>query len=143
MRISDWSSDVCSSDLNLLKCLTSGKLTSKYCSAVLAVPTNLLKLQQLCKKAENSKLELCKVISSLPDLGGLPTGTSSGARANGQGSKGVEDLINNLGLLSLPGLKLNRSTPGGPSVQGTATIGELSEVYNPTLVRLLVPGVAR
>src|SRR3546814_12006457 len=97
MRISDWSSDVCSSDLNLLKCLTSGKLTSKYCSAVLAVPTNLLKLQQLCKKAENSKLELCKVISSLPDLGGLPTGTSSGARANGPGSKGVEDLINTPG----------------------------------------------
>ncbi|NYG58796.1 phospholipid/cholesterol/gamma-HCH transport system substrate-binding protein [Nocardioides daedukensis] len=130
---------------NLLKCLTSGKLTSKSCSDVLAVPSNLLKLQKLCKKSENSKLELCKVINSLPDLGlgGLPTGTSSGARADSKSSNGVEDLINSLGLLSLPGLKLNRSTPGGPSVQGTATIGELSEVYNPTLVRLLVPGVAR
>ncbi|WP_200950128.1 MCE family protein [Nocardioides sp. Root151] len=105
---------------DLLSCLTSGSLSSKACVKVLRTPENLLKLQRLCKKPANQNLPVCKLLNGLPDLG-------LGTVGDGLG-------LDNLGL--------GRAAPGTPSLRGTANLDQLMQVYNPTLVRVLLPGVS-
>ncbi|MDT0200757.1 MCE family protein [Nocardioides sp. AE5] len=143
---------------DLLACITSAGENSDACEGILNYPGNLLAIGDLCDDDLYRNQPVCQVVSGLfGGLGlsdGLP-GTSSGQSgaqppASGQATpkpsaptNPIEKLVEDLGLLGLPGLKLNRTAPGGPAIQGTASVAELAKVYNPSLVYLLVPGVAQ
>ena len=106
---------------NVAKCLKSGDLSSKACQKVLATPSELLKLQQECKKQQNQDKDVCKQLNMLPGLPPAPTS-----------------------LPGLPGLGLPRAgfgttTPVSPT-KGP-TMAQLMASYDPTLVSLLVPGM--
>lgn len=101
---------------DLLSCLTSGKLNSPECKQVLKVPGNLLKLQKLCKQKKNKDLPVCTLLNGL----GLDLG------------------LDKLG----EGLGLGRTAPGR-SLRGTTDLGTMMKTYDPTLARLLLPGVAQ
>lgn len=106
---------------DLLNCLTSGSLTSPECKKVLQTPGNLLKLQKLCKKKKNKDLPVCTLLNGL----GLDLG--------------LDELGEGLG----EGLGLRRSATGEKSLRGTTNLGTLMETYDPTLARILLPGVAQ
>lgn len=100
---------------DVLKCLTSGSLTSKACLEVLATPGKLLKLQELCLKKANKDTVVCQLLGNIPGLPALP---------------GLPELPIVGGLLR----------PGFDSERGP-TMAELAAIYDEDLVTLLVPGM--
>lgn len=112
---------------NVLDCLASGDLTSAACQKVLATPTDLLTLQEECRKERNKDKDVCREINQLPNLP-LPTETTS--------VPGVP-----LPLPSLPTVPgLGRAGTQERTAQGP-TYGELMDSFDPALVSLLVPGM--
>ena len=112
----------------------------------------LIDLSKLCQGAldtiekcyANPSLANCNLLSgalktSLCKSAPLPLlcGTTSGGTGGGTtGGTPLQNLQNALGGL------LKRAAPGSPGTDRT-TYGELMKQYDPDLVRLLVPGVAR
>jgi phospholipid/cholesterol/gamma-HCH transport system substrate-binding protein len=115
---------------NVLDCLASGDLTSPACQKVLATPTDLLTLQQECRKERNKDKDVCREINQLPNLP-LPTETTT--------VPGVPVPLPSIpGVPSLPGVGragTQERTPRGP------TYGQLMDSFDPALVSLLVPGM--
>ena len=117
---------------NVLECLASGDLTSPACQAVLATPTELLKLQEECRKERNKDKDVCRELNQVPNLPvPLPTETTT--------VPGVPVPVPSLpGVPTLPGAGragTQQRTPQGP------TYGELMDSFDPALVSLLVPGM--
>ncbi|MBO0843963.1 MAG: MCE family protein [Nocardioides sp.] len=110
---------------DVAKCLQSGDITSKVCQRVLNDPQELLKLVASCKKHKNHGNAVCQVLGSLPSL---PTAGTGGPSLSLPTS-----LLPSLGLRSAP-----RPAPFG---RRGPTMGQLSRMYDPALVRLLVPGM--
>jgi phospholipid/cholesterol/gamma-HCH transport system substrate-binding protein len=115
---------------NVLDCLASGDLTSPACQKVLATPTDLLTLQQECRKERNKDKDVCREINQLPNLP-LPTETTT--------VPGVPVPLPSIpGVPSLPGVGragTQERAPRGP------TYGQLMDSFDPALVSLLVPGM--
>jgi phospholipid/cholesterol/gamma-HCH transport system substrate-binding protein len=128
---------------NLLKCLTSGNLSSQACKDLLAAGTTLLDLLNACKKPANRDTALCATLNQVPGLPNL-TGIAPSqlpSLLNQILPSPLNDTLSGL----LPGLL--RAAPGAAvasdgAVKGSFTYDELSEVYDPSLVRLLVPGLS-
>ena len=122
---------------NVLACLRSGSLTSAECQKVLNNLRDLQRLREECQKPENQRRDVCKQLNALP---GTPPGGPVPSMPP------IPPLPTNgpTSLPSLPGLPGLGRAPAG-EVRGTPaqgpTYGELMEVYDPTLVRLLVPGL--
>ena len=115
---------------NVLDCLATGDLTSPACQKVLASPTDLLKLQQECRKERNKDKDVCRELNQLPNLP-LPTETTT--------VPGVPVPLPSVpGVPTLPGVGrpgTQERSPGGP------TYGQLMDSFDPALVSLLVPGM--
>lgn len=109
---------------NVTKCLQSGDLSSKACQKVLATPSELLKLQQECKKQQNENKDVCKQLNQVPGLPPLPTGLPG---------------LPGLGGAALPRTGFGTSTAVSPT-KGP-TMAQLMQTFDPTLVSLLVPGM--
>jgi phospholipid/cholesterol/gamma-HCH transport system substrate-binding protein len=117
---------------DVLECLASGDLTSPACQGVLATPTELLELQQECRKERNKDKDVCRELNQVPNLPvPLPTETTT--------VPGVPVPVPSLpGVPTLPGAGragTQQRTPQGP------TYGELMDSFDPALVSLLVPGM--
>lgn len=114
---------------NVLECLASGDLSSAACQEVLATPTDLLTLQEECRKKANEDKDVCRELNQLPNLPvPLPTETTT--------VPGVPVPLPS--VPSVPGLGragTQERTPRGP------TYGELMDTFDPALVSLLVPGM--
>lgn len=124
---------------NLLACLTSGNLNSKACKDLLAAGTTLADILNACKKPANRDTALCDVLNQvpgLPNLGGvIPSAVPS--TINKLLPSPLADMLNGL----LPGLL--RAAPGADGQpRGSFTYGQLGQLYDPSLVRMLVPGLA-
>ncbi|MFT4262426.1 MAG: MCE family protein [Nocardioides sp.] len=122
---------------NLTKCLTSGDLSSQACKDLLAAGTTVLDIINACKKPSNRDTALCKLINQVP---GLPTAgvtiiPSDLASQLASAIPGVGDVLGG----ALAGLS---RAPVGADGRSKVTYEQLSEVYDPSLVRLLVPGLA-
>jgi phospholipid/cholesterol/gamma-HCH transport system substrate-binding protein len=115
---------------NVLDCLSSGDLNSPACKKVLATPTDLLTLQQECRKERNKDKDVCRELNQLPNLP-LPTETTT--------VPGVPVPVPSLpSLPPLPGVGragTQQRVPRG------LTYGQLMESFDPALVSLLVPGM--
>jgi phospholipid/cholesterol/gamma-HCH transport system substrate-binding protein len=114
---------------NVTKCLQSNDIESKACKKVIANAEALLKLREECAKPENEDKDVCREVNLIP---GPPLSENTGG--------GPLDPITS--ALGRPGL----SRPGhGPTADWSAsrgpTMGQLMELYDPTLVHLLVPGM--
>lgn len=117
---------------DVLECLASGDITSPACQAVLATPTELLKLQEECRKERNKDKDVCRELNQVPNLPvPLPTETTT--------VPGVPVPVPSLpGVPTLPGAGragTQQRAPQGP------TYGELMDSFDPALVSLLVPGM--
>jgi phospholipid/cholesterol/gamma-HCH transport system substrate-binding protein len=117
---------------NVLECLASGDINSPACQQVLATPTELLRLQEECRKERNKDKDVCRELNQLPNLPvPLPTETTT--------VPGVPVPVPSLpGVPTLPGAAragTQQRTPQGP------TYGELMDSFDPALVSLLVPGM--
>ncbi|WGL52004.1 MCE family protein [Nocardioides sp. BP30] len=149
----------------VVKCLTSGSLTSQACINVLASVKALTQLKSECLKTANSGTAVCKVLNMIPGLpnlstilpsqlagllGGILGQGSSGSGSATQPSSGSSGL---LGLGTL-GLRQQAGSAADPAAQGAEraslqlqtgpkgpTYGELAALYDPDLVSLLVPGL--
>lgn len=114
---------------NVLECLASGDLSSAACQKVLATPTDLLTLQEECRKKGNEDKDVCRELNQLPNLPvPLPTETTT--------VPGVPVPLPS--VPSVPGLGragTQERTPRGP------TYAELMDTFDPALVSLLVPGM--
>lgn len=114
---------------NVLECLASGDLSSAACQEVLATPTDLLTLQEECRKKANEDKDVCRELNQLPNLPvPLPTETTT--------VPGVPVPLPS--VPSVPGLGragTQERTPRGP------TYGELMDTFDPALVSLLIPGM--
>jgi phospholipid/cholesterol/gamma-HCH transport system substrate-binding protein len=114
---------------NVLECLASGDLSSAACQEVLATPTDLLTMQEECRKKSNADKDVCRELDQLPNLPvPLPTETTT--------VPGVPVPLPS--VPSVPGLGragTQERTPRGP------TYGELMDTFDPALVSLLVPGM--
>jgi phospholipid/cholesterol/gamma-HCH transport system substrate-binding protein len=114
---------------DVLTCIQSGDITSKACQKVLANLEKLTKLREECAKKKNRDKDVCKQLNTVP---GLPTPSGTGPL----------DPIT--GIL---GGGLGRIAPragvgwGGDDGAAGPTMGDLSDVYDPALVALLVPGM--
>lgn len=113
----------------LTRCLRSGDLTSKPCRKLLATPEGLLKLREACLRKKYEDTVLCRALNQVPGLPdpGLPLPT--------------DGILGGLGDT----LGLNRSGVG-PAISASPrgpTMGQLSRVFDPALVQLLVPGMVR
>jgi phospholipid/cholesterol/gamma-HCH transport system substrate-binding protein len=122
---------------NVLACLRSGSLTSAECAKVLRNATDLLRLREECQKPENQGRDVCKQLNDIPGLpsdGPIPTTLPSTLAT--LLPPGVPTALPSLpGLGRAPAGGMQRPPGAGP------TFGELLEAYDPTLVRLLVPGM--
>ncbi|UDY23974.1 MCE family protein [Nocardioides sp. Kera G14] len=129
---------------NLTKCLQSGSLSSQACKDLIATPGALLNLLNECKKPANRNTSLCKGLNQLPGLPNL-TGTTGGILPSSVASQ-LNSALPGLGDALTSGLGLLRAAPGatsdGKTLTGSFTYDELSSAYDPSLVRLLVPGLA-
>ena len=115
---------------NVLDCLASGDLTSPACQKVLAAPTDLLQLQQECRKERNKDKDVCRELNQLPNLP-LPTETTT--------IPGVPVPLPSVpGVPTLPGV--GRAGTQERAAQGP-TYGQLMDSFDPALVSLLVPGM--
>lgn len=114
---------------NVLDCLRSGDLTSDACQEVLGAPTDLLTLQQECRKPENRDKDVCRELNEVPQLPvplpsetttvpGVPVPLPSVPTVPGLGRAGTQE-----------------RRVGGP------TYGQLMDTFDPALVSLLVPGM--
>ncbi|WP_300682234.1 MCE family protein [Nocardioides sp.] len=141
---------------NLLTCLTSGSLSSKACKDLIASGTTLVNILNECKKPSNRDTALCDVLNQVPGLPNLSGIVPSQIPSvlNSLLPNPLNDVLSGL----LPGLL--RAAPGSPTatassgpsgsaapsasgtVSGRFSYSELSRAYDPTLVRLLVPGLA-
>jgi phospholipid/cholesterol/gamma-HCH transport system substrate-binding protein len=132
---------------NLLKCLASGSLTSKACKDLIASGTTLVDILNECKKPSNRDTALCDVLNQVPGLPNL-SGIVPSQLPSVLNSLLPNPLNDVLGGL-LPGLLRAAPANGGPTatptagaVSGTFSYAELSQAYDPSLVKLLVPGLA-
>lgn len=147
----------------VVKCLTSGSLTSQACINVLASVKALAQLKSECLKTANAKTAVCKVLNMIPGLPNLSSilpgqlahllggvlGQGGGSGSTTQPSSGSS------GLLGLGTLGLRQATGSGDTAANGAerasiqlktgpkgpTYGELAALYDPDLVSLLVPGL--
>jgi phospholipid/cholesterol/gamma-HCH transport system substrate-binding protein len=110
---------------NLEKCLKSGNPDSKACKKVLATPQALLKLKKKCRKPKNEDKEVCRGLNQIP--------------VDGNGGNLPE--VPGSGLPSIPGVPRAGYGPTDSVSARGPTMGELSRVYDPDLVALLVPGM--
>lgn len=114
------------------RCIASGDITSKPCQKLLSSLQGLAKLRDACLKKKNEKTLVCRIVNQIPGLpdAGLPTALPTSLPTS---LPGLPDLT---GLLGLGRAGVGPSaTPHGP------TMGQLSQVFDPALVRLLVPGM--
>ncbi len=123
---------------NVLECLASGDLDSAACQKVLATPTDLLTLQQECRKDANKDKDVCRELNrlGLPNLP-VPTETTT-APVPVPVPVPVPSVPSIPGVPTLPGVGragTQERTPRGP------TYGQLMDSYDPALVSLLVPGM--
>ena len=121
---------------NVLECIRSGSLSSEACQRVLAIPAELLKLKEECKKAENREKNVCKELNAVPDPP-LPTESLPTPTLPTSLPPTPTLPIPTTGLPTL----LPRAGAGERRTQGGPTMGELMETYDPALVSLLVPGM--
>ena len=121
---------------NVLECIRSGSLSSEACQRVLAIPAELLKLKEECKKPENREKNVCKELNAVPDPP-LPTESLPTPTLPTSLPPTPTLPIPTTGLPTL----LPRAGAGEPRPQGGPTMGELMETYDPALVSLLVPGM--
>lgn len=145
---------------SVLKCLTSGSLTSTACLDVLASVKALTQLKSECLKTANAKTAVCQVLNMIPGLPNLSSilpsqlanllGGVLGQGTSGSGGSGSGGSGSGGGLLG--GLGLRQSTTGGDSAAGAEratvqlktspkgpTYRQLSSIYDPNLVALMVP----
>lgn len=120
----------------LLQCLSSGSLTSAACQGFIGgvgnLVTALTQIKSECLKATNRDTALCKtlnVVPGLPQFGGPAPSAGASSGAGGL-----------LGGSVVPGLL--RATPNLRVRQHGVTLGEMKALYDPTLVSLLMPGLA-
>lgn len=135
---------------SVLKCLSSGSLTSQACIDVLASVKALTQLKSECLKSANADTSVCQVLNMIPGLPNLSTilpsqlgdllgpALGSGTSGSGGGSSGGSGgLLGGLGLRQQAGAERAaiplKTGPKGP------TYRQLSSLYDPNLVSLLVP----
>ena len=113
---------------NVLDCLASGDLASAACQKVLATPTDLLKLQQECRKERNKDKDVCRELNQLPNLPAAHRDDHRPGRP-GPAAEPCPPCRASAGPAPRSG------PPRGP------TYGELMDSFDPALVSLLVPGM--
>ena len=111
----------------LTRCLRSGDLTSKPCRKLLGTVEGLTKLREACLKPKNRDTALCQALGQLP---GLPGG--------GGGGGGLPTLPS---IPGLPGLNRPASGPDSTTTTRGPTLRQLTRLFDPALVKLLVPGM--
>ena len=114
------------------RCIASGDVTSKPCRKLLSTVQGLAKIKEACLKKKNRKTVVCRIVNQIPGLPNLP---------GGELPSGIPTE-----LPSLPGglgglLGLGRTGVGPTQSPHGPTLGQLSRVFDPALVRLLVPGM--
>lgn len=124
---------------NVLQCIASGNIASAACVKVLGNVQGLLNLKKECAKPSNANAVVCTIINQIPGLPGVPGLPGLGANADNGGSSlgGLGDLIGG----ALGGLGLGRPGVGYVDPKKGPTLRQLTRVYDPTLVKLLVPGM--
>lgn len=113
------------------RCIASADITSKPCRKLLASVESLARLKDACLKKKNEKTVVCRIVNQIPGLPHLPGGELPSEIPTE--------------LPSLPGLDdilgLGRAGVGPTTSAQGPTLGQLSKVFDPALVRLLVPGM--
>lgn len=97
----------------VVKCIKSGKLTSRACAKVLSDLTLIKDLKKKCKDPQIKKSPVCAIVNVVPDLGDLLNGGLLG------------DTLDGL-LGGLPGL--SRSMQRNDPSPGSSTVGLLGGV---------------
>lgn len=123
---------------NVLQCIASGNIASAACVKVLGNVQGLLNLKKECAKPSNANAVVCTIINQIPGLPGVPGLPGLGANAdNGTSLGGLGNLIGG----ALGGLGLGRPGTGYIDPEKGPTLRQLTQIYDPTLVKLLVPGM--
>jgi phospholipid/cholesterol/gamma-HCH transport system substrate-binding protein len=113
---------------NVAKCLQSGDPTSKACRKVLENLESLTELREECRKKENEKKDICKLVN--PGPGGVPS-------LPGGGGGGLPTAV----PTGIPGVGRAAYGPAGSWSTRGPTMRQLMKLYDPALVSLLVPGM--
>ncbi|CAI9399612.1 hypothetical protein HIDPHFAB_00231 [Nocardioides sp. T2.26MG-1] len=110
------------------RCIRSGDITSKPCQKLLSSVQGLAKLRDACLKKKNEDTVVCRIVNQIPGLpdAGLPTALPTSLPS-------LPDLTGLLGL--------GRAGAGPSASPRGPTMGQLSQLFDPALVRLLVPGM--